>query len=134
MSPARVNALTDGVVAIVLTIMVLELKFPAQPTLAAAAAVGEAGERRGAVGQFRLALLADPDPARHPLDRRCGHHALAGRRLRPGAHRRFALLPDARTEPDHGRGRRIAGQARGRRGVQGADQLRSLYFGDPARV
>lgn len=33
MSPARLNALTDGVVAIVLTIMVLELKFPAQPTL-----------------------------------------------------------------------------------------------------
>jgi uncharacterized membrane protein len=32
-SPTRLNALTDGVVAIVLTIMVLELKFPAQPTL-----------------------------------------------------------------------------------------------------
>jgi uncharacterized membrane protein len=39
MSPSRLNALTDGVVAIVLTIMVLELKFPAQPTLAAALAV-----------------------------------------------------------------------------------------------
>jgi len=39
MSPGRLNALTDGVVAIVLTIMVLELKFPAQPTLAAALAV-----------------------------------------------------------------------------------------------
>jgi uncharacterized membrane protein len=36
MTPNRLNALTDGVVAIVLTIMVLELKFPAQPTLAAA--------------------------------------------------------------------------------------------------
>ncbi len=35
MSPSRLNALTDGVVAIVLTIMVLELKFPAQPTLQA---------------------------------------------------------------------------------------------------
>ena len=35
MSPARLNALTDGVVAIVLTIMVLELKFPAEPTLQA---------------------------------------------------------------------------------------------------
>jgi uncharacterized membrane protein len=35
MSPARLNALTDGVVAIVLTIMVLELKFPAQPTIGA---------------------------------------------------------------------------------------------------
>ena len=32
MSPARLNALTDGVVAIVMTIMVLELKFPAEPT------------------------------------------------------------------------------------------------------
>src|SRR4029453_2431329 len=32
MRPDRLNALTDGVVAIVLTIMVLELKFPAQPT------------------------------------------------------------------------------------------------------
>ena len=39
MSPTRLNALTDGVVAIVLTIMVLELKFPAEPTLAAAMAV-----------------------------------------------------------------------------------------------
>src|SRR5215212_11610172 len=39
MSPARLNALTDGVVAIVLTIMVLELKFPAEPTLEAAVAV-----------------------------------------------------------------------------------------------
>ncbi len=39
MNPARLNGLTDGVVAIVLTIMVLELKFPAQPTLAAAFAV-----------------------------------------------------------------------------------------------
>ena len=35
MSPARLNALTDGVVAIVLTIMVLELKFPATATLGA---------------------------------------------------------------------------------------------------
>jgi uncharacterized membrane protein len=38
-SPTRLNALTDGVVAIVLTIMVLELKFPAEPTLHAALAV-----------------------------------------------------------------------------------------------
>jgi uncharacterized membrane protein len=36
MTPTRLNALTDGVVAIVLTIMVLEIKIPAQPTLAAA--------------------------------------------------------------------------------------------------
>jgi uncharacterized membrane protein len=33
--PDRLNALTDGVVAIVLTIMVLELKFPEEPTLGA---------------------------------------------------------------------------------------------------
>ena len=39
MSPTRLNALTDGVVAIVLTIMVLELKFPAEPTLSAVLAV-----------------------------------------------------------------------------------------------
>ena len=39
MSPSRLKALTDGGVAIVLTIMVLELKFPAEPTLAAALAV-----------------------------------------------------------------------------------------------
>jgi uncharacterized membrane protein len=39
MSPARLNALTDGVVAIVLTIMVLELKFPAEPTVGAVLAV-----------------------------------------------------------------------------------------------
>jgi uncharacterized membrane protein len=35
MSPGRLNALTDGVVAIVLTIMVLELKLPEEPTLEA---------------------------------------------------------------------------------------------------
>ena len=35
MKPDRLNALTDGVVAIVLTIMVLELKFPAEPTVGA---------------------------------------------------------------------------------------------------
>jgi uncharacterized membrane protein len=35
MKPDRLNALTDGVVAIVMTIMVLELRFPAQPTLGA---------------------------------------------------------------------------------------------------
>ena len=39
MTPTRLNALTDGVVAIVLTIMVLELKVPAEPTLQAALAV-----------------------------------------------------------------------------------------------
>ena len=39
MSPGRLNALTDGVVAIVMTIMVLELKFPAEPTLQALLAV-----------------------------------------------------------------------------------------------
>src|SRR3954447_11706624 len=39
MTPSRLNALTDGVVAIVLTIMVLELKFPAEPTLHAVLAV-----------------------------------------------------------------------------------------------
>jgi uncharacterized membrane protein len=33
MSPNRLNALTDGVVSVALTIMVLELKFPAEPTL-----------------------------------------------------------------------------------------------------
>ena len=32
MTPSRLNALTDSVVAIVLTIMVLELKFPEEPT------------------------------------------------------------------------------------------------------
>lgn len=32
MSPTRLSALTDGVVAIVLTIMVLELKMPPEPT------------------------------------------------------------------------------------------------------
>lgn len=35
MKTDRLNALTDGVVAIVLTIMVLEVKIPAEPTLSA---------------------------------------------------------------------------------------------------
>lgn len=39
MTPTRLNALTDGVVAIVLTIMVLELKIPAEPTLQAVLAI-----------------------------------------------------------------------------------------------
>lgn len=39
MRPERLNALTDGVVAIVLTIMVLELKFPAENTFHAVMAV-----------------------------------------------------------------------------------------------
>jgi uncharacterized membrane protein len=39
MSPARLNALTDGVVAIVLTIMVLEVKIPAVPSLKAVLAI-----------------------------------------------------------------------------------------------
>jgi uncharacterized membrane protein len=39
MSPSRLNGLTDGVVAIVLTIMVLELKFPEQPTFSGLLAV-----------------------------------------------------------------------------------------------
>jgi uncharacterized membrane protein len=39
MSPGRLNALTDGVVAIVLTIMVLELRLPEEPTLRAALTV-----------------------------------------------------------------------------------------------
>ena len=39
MKPDRLNALTDGVVAIVLTIMVLEVKIPAESTVAAVLAV-----------------------------------------------------------------------------------------------
>ena len=39
MTPSRLNGLTDGVVAIVLTIMVLELKFPEEPTLEAVLSV-----------------------------------------------------------------------------------------------
>ena len=39
MTPTRLNALTDGVVAIVLTIMVLELKIPAEPSLRAVLAI-----------------------------------------------------------------------------------------------
>ena len=39
MKPDRLNALTDGVVAIVLTIMVLELKVPAEASVSAVLAV-----------------------------------------------------------------------------------------------
>ena len=39
MKPDRLNALTDGVVAIVLTIMVLELKLPAEASVGAVLAV-----------------------------------------------------------------------------------------------
>lgn len=40
MRPDRLNALTDGVVAIAITIMVLEIKVPAEPTLAALRPLG----------------------------------------------------------------------------------------------
>lgn len=39
MKPDRLNAFTDGVLAVVITIIVLELKFPDRPTAAAAEAV-----------------------------------------------------------------------------------------------
>ena len=39
MKPDRLNAFTDGVLAVVITIMVLELKFPAEPSLAAVMAI-----------------------------------------------------------------------------------------------
>ena len=92
-------------VAIVLTIMVLEIKIPAEPTLAAAlealpllgayllAFVNVAiywnnhhhmmqstrtSYRRRAVGQSCPAVLADPVPADDPLDRRGRGDALAG--------------------------------------------------------
>jgi uncharacterized membrane protein len=39
MKPDRLNAFTDGVLAVVITIMVLELKFPAEPNLAAVEAI-----------------------------------------------------------------------------------------------
>jgi len=39
MSPSRLNAFTDGVIAVIITIMVLELKFPAEPAWGAVRAV-----------------------------------------------------------------------------------------------
>jgi uncharacterized membrane protein len=39
MKPDRLNAFTDGVLAVVITIMVLELKFPAEPNIKAVEAI-----------------------------------------------------------------------------------------------
>ena len=39
MKPDRLNAFTDGVIAVIITIMVLELKFPAEPSWQAVRAV-----------------------------------------------------------------------------------------------
>jgi uncharacterized membrane protein len=39
MKPGRLNAFTDGVIAVIITIMVLELKFPAEPSWEAVRAV-----------------------------------------------------------------------------------------------
>ena len=153
--------LTDGVVAIVLTIMVLELKIPgrADPPgghcRAPAArrlparlhqrrdlleqpsphdAVGAQGDGRRAVGEPCAAVLADPVPADDPLDRRCGDHAVAGRLVRIGADRRVDRLPRARTRADPRRRRWLGGQARGRRRLQGMDQLCALRRGGARRV
>jgi uncharacterized membrane protein len=121
MSPGRLNALTDGVVAIVMTIMVLELKFPAEPTLHAVLGVlpllaayllafvnvaiywnnhhhmmQSARRVTGAVlWEPRSIVLADALPLDDQMDRRGGDNALARRFVRLGAHRRVNGLPHA---------------------------------------
>ena len=94
MKPDRLNALTDGVVAIAITIIVLELPVPEEPTFAGLRAVApmllayllsfinigifwnnhhhmlttvQQGRRPRAVGQSCLAVLPVADAVRHPV-------------------------------------------------------------------
>ena len=97
MTKGRLEAFSDGVLAIVITIMVLELRPPEGPTLDALFALwpkllsyvlsfvylgiywnnhhhllhaSQDGQRRGPVGQPAPALLAVAGSAGHGLDRR----------------------------------------------------------------
>ena len=96
MTTARLTSFTDGVIAMIITIMVLELPVPKAPGMAALqpltvlfvvlcavlregrhllvaapqhAAGIEAGERPGAARQPVLPVLAEPDPVRRPMGR-----------------------------------------------------------------
>ena len=98
MNPNRLNSFTDGVIAIIITIMVLELPVPKAPGMAALkpeltlfaayalsfikvgiywsqhhhhAAGVKTGGRTRAARQPLLPVLAEPCPVRRPLGRRC---------------------------------------------------------------
>ena len=121
MTPARIGALTDAVVAIVLTIMGIQLNFPAEPTLQSALRVlpllgaylfafmnvaifwnnlrhmmNAARKVTGGVLWANHALLfwLTLFPRDHPLDRSGGDHVLAGGVIRACALRRGGLVRD----------------------------------------
>src|SRR5688572_7684801 len=108
MSKARLEAFSDGVMAIIITIMVLELKAPNSAELSAMRGVlpapgqlraefrlrrnlleqssshlprRRARQRHDPVGQSALVVLAVADPVRHPVDGREPVRHLAGRRV-----------------------------------------------------
>ena len=119
MKPDRLNAFTDGVIAIIITIMVLGLPVPRAAGMAAlkpeltlfgayalsfikvgillvpassSAAGFETHRRPGYAGKPVLPVLAEPDPFRGALGRRGGHHARHGARVR----RAHAAVRDCR--------------------------------------
>src|SRR5207245_9168217 len=123
MSTSRVEAFSDGVIAIIVTVMVLQLTHPAQPTLAALLRQfanflelcaqlsrsrhhvgqppssdprGARGERAPAVGEPQPSVLDVPDPVCNGFSRAQPACALSGvtLRLRSGDVR-ICLLPAA---------------------------------------
>ena len=108
MGPGRLEAFSDGVIAILITIMVLELRVPASHEPAALSACGRSsqlpaelpgdrdllgqspravsplpgGERRGAVDQHRVPVLHLAHSVRHRLHGREPLHAVRDRALR----------------------------------------------------
>ena len=128
MGKARMEAFSDGVIAVIITIMVLEMKVPHGDDLATLqprhpgvrqlraelrlrrhlleqppphAPRGRQGERRHSLGQPAPAVLAVAHSVRHGLDGREPFRADAGRAVRRGAAdvRHLVLHPEPRADP-----------------------------------
>ena len=159
MPKTRLEAFSDGVLAIIITIMVLELKVPHGEDLsvAAAAAAGflqlraelrlyrhlleqpsphaacrEARHRRRALGQPASVVLAVAVSVRHRLDGREPFCATADGALRRRAADGGDRLLDSRRHDHPGRGPGLASGQGGRQGSQGQTIGRRLCRGDRA--
>ena len=147
MNKTRLEAFSDGVIAIIITIMVLELKVPHGATFSALATAAArlpqlraqlrqrrdlleqppphaarvpAGERRRPLGQPPSPVLAVSDAVHHRMDGREPLRAASHRGVRRGAVHVGQRVPHPATL-DHPRRRpRLSARARGRRRPEGA--------------